>query len=77
MNLGRTFRIKERASFSIRMEFTNIFNRLEMNNPQATGFSSAQTKTAAGLPASGFGFINTTSVAQPSRQGVLVGRFAF
>jgi hypothetical protein len=27
MNLGRTWRIKERASFNLRMEFTNVFNR--------------------------------------------------
>ena len=33
LSLGRTFRIRERASVNLRMEFTNVFNRTEMNNP--------------------------------------------
>src|SRR6185312_15828198 len=36
LSLARVFRIKERASLQIRAEFTNIFNRTEINNPVAT-----------------------------------------
>ena len=36
LTLGRIFQIKERAALSIRAEFTNVFNRTEMNSPTAT-----------------------------------------
>ena len=45
MSLARVFRIKERASVQIRAEFTNIFNRTEMNNPTATNPLATQTTT--------------------------------
>src|SRR5205823_8061576 len=36
MALGRAFKIKERATVNIRIEFANIFNRAEMPNPTST-----------------------------------------
>jgi hypothetical protein len=36
--IGRVFRIRERANFSVRAEFTNIFNRTQLVNP---GINSA------------------------------------
>jgi hypothetical protein len=77
MSVGRTFRIKERASFNLRMEFTNIFNRTEMQIPTSSSATQAQTRNAAGLPTSGFGFIPTSSTFSPPRQGQIVGRFQF
>ena len=77
MSLGRAFRIKERASIYLRMEFTNAFNRTEMNNPTATNAEATQARSASGQPTAGFGYINTGTVAYPPRQGMIVGRFQF
>lgn len=40
-NLGRTFRIREGMSFSIRAEFTNIFNRAYWSDPTGPGLTNA------------------------------------
>ena len=77
MSLGRNFRIKERANLQIRGEFTNIFNRTEMNNPTSTNALATQTRNAAGLTTAGFGWISTATVASPPRAGQLVARFTF
>jgi len=37
INIGRTFRIRERASFEIRAEYFNALNRLELNGPTTFG----------------------------------------
>src|SRR5262249_29511639 len=82
--LGRTFRIKERASFNVRMEVSNIFNRAQMPNPSVSNAQQSQTKNGAGIATAGFGFIATattgasTSVGTPtSRQGAIVARLVF
>jgi len=84
MNLGRTFRIKERVSFNIRMELTNVFNRAFWSDPTAANANTAQTRLANGNTSAGFGKILTTtptafgSVANLlPRQGVIVGRVTF
>jgi hypothetical protein len=77
ISLGRTFRIKERASLQIRAEFTNIFNRTEPNNPTATNALATQTRNAAGQTTAGFGYISTGTVFAAPRQGQLVARFSF
>ena len=77
LSLGRIFRIKERTSLNIRMEFTNIFNRTEVNNPTATNSQATQTTNAAGQTTAGFGYINTGTTFSPPRQGVIVARFQF
>ncbi len=81
LNFGRTFRIKERYSLNLRVEFSNIFNRTYYNDPSANGPQNAQTvNPPTGLNASGFGYINTsitgTQFGQP-RQGTIVARFQF
>ena len=76
-NLGRTFRIRERASLKIRAEFTNVFNRTEVNNPTSTNAGATQVRNSAGKATAGFGWINTTSVASPPRAGTLIARFQF
>ena len=74
--MGRTFRIKERATINIRAEFSNIFNRAVLANPTSGNASAAQVRNAAGLGTSGFGWINTKAAGTP-RQGTIVGRFRF
>jgi hypothetical protein len=80
MNLGRTWAVKERYTFSLRIEVTNVFNRAFWGNPTSSNASAPQTKNALGNNASGFGFINTITPGIPNaapRNGVLVGRFTF
>jgi hypothetical protein len=87
MNLGRTWRIVERATLNIRMEFTNVFNRSFWNNPSNSNFQATQTRLPNGNTASGFGYINAvttvaganvvnTTIIAP-RAGVLVARLTF
>jgi hypothetical protein len=64
-------------TFTLRAEFTNIFNRTEISNPTSTNVLATQTKNAAGQNTAGFGWINTTSVAFQPRQGDLIARFRF
>jgi len=77
MSIGRLFQIREHMSLQIRAEFFNIFNRTELNNPTATNSLLAQTYNSAGVPTSGFGYVNPTSLYSPPRTGQLVGRFQF
>jgi hypothetical protein len=89
-NFGRDFRIKERYSLNIRVEFTNIFNRLQL--PTSTtfpgavnlgNFAAAPTKFGAGANAGaysgGFGTIlpPLTGAVTGQRAGTLVARFTF
>jgi hypothetical protein len=89
-NFGRNFRIKERYNLSIRAEFTNIFNRLQI--PTAAGaagginlgnFASAPTKLTTGANAGaysgGFGTVVSplTGSVTGQRAGTLVARFTF
>jgi hypothetical protein len=76
LSLGRTFRITERANVSLRMEFTNVLNRTQMNNPTSTNSLATQT-TKAGQATAGFGWINTATVFSAPRQGSVVARFQF
>jgi hypothetical protein len=53
-NVGRTFRIREAMSLSVRAEFVNIFNRTVLPNPSAANAAGAPTpQTAATCFASG------------------------
>jgi len=76
-SVGRTFRITEKVSFNIRAEFTNIFNRTEVNSPTATNAAAPQLRSASGATASGFGFINTGSTYGLPRQGTIIARIRF
>lgn len=82
MALARTFRIKEKASFMIRGEFQNIFNRLFYSLPGDSGATTITTPTghanAGGLLSSGYGFVPWVqgAGAQP-RSGQLVARIQF
>jgi len=81
INLGRTWRMRERMSLNLRMEFSNFLNRTFLNNPTATNPTTPVTHNAAGLLTGGFGYISTAfsstnQLAQP-RNGVIVARFTF
>ncbi|HEY6346674.1 MAG TPA: TonB-dependent receptor [Bryobacteraceae bacterium] len=76
---GRLFRIHESVGLNLRVEFQNLFNRTEVNNPTATNPQAAQTvNSATGQTTAGFGYINTlgTTFGTP-RQGMIVARFQF
>jgi hypothetical protein len=88
MGLGRMFRIKERVSMNLRVEFVNIFNRTYLNNPSLTSPQTAPvcvepngTNGACSQPGlqtvSGFGTINTTTTLYPPRVGQIIARFQF
>ena len=81
MGVGRTFRIRERMTLNIRMEFYNVFNRAYWGNPSNTNFQATQTYQKNGNAASGFGFMNTLTPgflgSQVPRNGTLVARFVF
>ena len=77
LSLGRVFRIKERTNLQIRGEFTNVFNRTEMNNPTATNPLATPTRNSAGQTTGGFGYINVGTVFSAPRAGQLVARFQF
>jgi hypothetical protein len=85
-NLSRNFKFGAdgRYNFNIRIEFTNIFNRLQypgINNGIIPNFATAPTKFATGqytgLYSGGFGIINPTAGTGGQRLGTFVGRFTF
>ena len=60
MNIGRTFRIKERVSLNVRVEFANAFNRLQL--PQVNSAPNSLTKV-------------TTQTQPGTYQGAITGGF--
>ena len=83
MNLGRTWRIKERASFNLRIEFSNVFNRSVFSDPASTNAKAAVTRASNGNITGGFGSISATGTIAASglnlqpRAGTLIGRLSF
>jgi hypothetical protein len=77
MSLGRTFRIKETANLNIRIDVTNVFNRTEKVNPTSSNAKQTQVVGPGGKPISGFGYINTGTLAAKPRIGMIVARFQF
>lgn len=83
--LGKIFRVRERASFSIRAEFFNLFNQLlSLSNP-STGNPQNPVTRSNGLLTGGFGYLNYTGIAGNSvsstlptpRTGQIVARIDF
>jgi Carboxypeptidase regulatory-like domain/TonB dependent receptor-like, beta-barrel len=81
MSLGRVFKFREHEgmALTVRMNFQNIFNRTEMQNPASTNISAPKTTGPNGQLTGGFGFINYVggSTFQPPRQGTLEMRLQF
>ena len=89
-NFGRNFRIQERYNLNIRVDFTNIFNRLLLAYSSTAGgvnpdnFAAAPTKFTSGphtgLYSGGFGTVLSPLVSPGvggQRAGTLVARFTF
>jgi hypothetical protein len=80
-NFSRTFRLKERLSLNVRVEFTNIFNRMQLPGIGGGNFSNAPTRFTTGantgLYSGGFGTILPTSGTGGQRAGSFVGRLTF
>jgi hypothetical protein len=85
-SLGRVFAFKEQMRLTIRMNFTNVLNRLEMSNPSGSPSTPATTGNVTGVPActgvnkcatGGFGFINFAGGASSFRLGRAPSRCAF
>src|SRR5262249_48048430 len=47
-NFSRNFRIKERVTLNFRVEFNNVFNRMQLPVPNGGNFSALPTKFNAG-----------------------------
>ena len=76
LNLGRTFKLREKMTFQLRFEAFNVFNRTYMNNPSTGSPQGTQTVNAVtGQTVSGFGMISTGSVAGFPRHAQIVARF--
>lgn len=91
LNFGRTFQFTERISFSIRGEFSNIFNRAFIasvgtgaaavgGTPTINNLTNAtttvQVRNPNGTTASGFGALLNVAPIAP-RQGNIVARITF
>ena len=76
VSLGRIFRVKEKYRLQVRAEFFNVFNRVVMPNPSSGNPLQTQTRNAAGVPTTGFGRIDATTVSG-QRNGQLVARIEF
>jgi Carboxypeptidase regulatory-like domain len=68
-NLSRSFRLREGMTLLFRVEFFNIFNRTEPNNPTITPITATQV-TGVG----GFGYINVGTTAANPRNGQAIAR---
>ncbi len=78
VSLGRVFKIREKMSMQIRAEFFNIFNRTYLSNPNVTTSPTvSQARNSAGVPTSGWGYINSTTLYSQPRNGQIVARFTF
>jgi hypothetical protein len=75
-NLGRIFHIWEKTNLEIRGEFFNVFNRISVPGPSSSNPLQTQVVSAAGVPQSGFGYMNATS-GTSGRSGQVVARFVF
>jgi hypothetical protein len=76
MSLGRTFRFREGMNLSVRAEFFNVFNRVNLPSPTASNPLATQTRNSAGVPTGGYGYINANNAAG-ARNGQIVMRFEF
>ena len=76
-SVGRSFALKEGMTLECRLDFQNVFNRPAFGAPSAGNALSTQVTNAAGLPTSGFGYINVSSGLGGARRGQLVVRLQF
>jgi len=82
LNVGRTFRIKEKVTLNVRVEMTNAFNRTQLPQPNAGATFGSQITTQPsgpykGVINGGFGSVVPISGTANSRTGLFVGRLQF
>ncbi|MEP6962857.1 MAG: hypothetical protein ABI995_12315, partial [Acidobacteriota bacterium] len=89
VNFSRNFRLKERVTLNVRVEFNNILNRtrfigsngLSAGPSVAGNFATAPTVTQTGantgLYSGGFGTMSVLSGTNGQRTGTFVGRITF
>jgi hypothetical protein len=75
--IGRVFSVKERFKIEFQAMFFNAFNRTFLNNPDSGNARATPQRNPNGTTLSGFGRINTGSVAVGPRDGVLSARVQF
>ena len=77
-NFGRNFRIREKVTLQVRVDWTNIFNRLELPQPTTTGYTAAPTKVN-NVYTGGFGAVIPTAGNGVSgmRSGQVIARITF
>ena len=81
-NFSRNFRITERVNLNVRVEFNNVFNRMQLPAPTTAGnFASTPIKfnsgSNSGLYSGGFGTILPLSGTNGMRTGTLIARIMF
>ncbi|MEO5926500.1 MAG: TonB-dependent receptor [Bryobacteraceae bacterium] len=81
-SFSRNFRLQEKVMLTVRVEFTNIFNRTQLPGPTVTGnFATPPTKFTTGpqtgLYSGGFGTLNVLSGTVTPRAGTYVARITF
>ena len=81
-NFSRNFRLKEKVTLNVRVEFNNIFNRMILPNPSVAGnFATTPTKfttgASTGLYSGGFGTFSVLNGVGLQRTGTFVGRITF
>ncbi len=82
MNFSRNFRLKERVTLNVRVEFNNVLNRMLLPSPSTAGnFAQAPTKfttgASTGLYSGGFGTYSVLSGVGGQRTGTFVARISF
>ena len=82
MNFSRNFRLTEKATLNVRVEFNNIMNRMILPNPSVAGnFATAPTKfttgPSTGLYSGGFGTYGVLNGVGNQRTGTFVARVTF
>jgi Carboxypeptidase regulatory-like domain/TonB dependent receptor-like, beta-barrel len=78
-NFGRNFRITERSTLQIRVEWTNVFNRLLLPQPNSTANYKTNPTKVNGISTGGYGTVIPTAgngIAS-MRSGQLVVRLTF
>jgi len=77
ISIGRSFRIRENLLLSVRADFQNILNRVQMSDPAYVNAGATQVKDDDDVPQSGFGYINYRTLAANPRNGQIVVRLQF
>ncbi len=77
LSVGRSFPIKERLRFEVRVDLFNAFNRVTLPAPTSGNPNQTPTFDNTGRQTGGFGFINVVNGLNGARTGQLVARIQF